>query len=495
MLEGEGSIFFSWHGAVMSKATSSFPATLEREPALSFAREHFGGADLGHVKRNACLLRVAEKICRHPGGTLPHKLANPADYKAMDGLMNRPEVTHASVLAPHLRRTRERIEASKGVVLIVHDTTELDYSGLSIPELGPIGNGRGRGYLCHNSLAVDPERKEVLGLAHQILHHRVPAPVKEGIKAKRERQSRESRLWSQAALALGETPAGVTVVDVADRGADIFEFLATENKLRRTCLVRARHNRLIRVGHDGTGKKIQLFKYLRSLPAQGHKTKSLVERSTGQDRQMKLAISWAAVALEPPKVRQGNYEEKPLAVWGLRLWELAPPKEQTPLEWFLLSTEPVTTLQAAWQRSSWYECRYMVEEYHKGQKTGCAIERMQFETEQALQPMIALLSVVTVLLLNLRLACRQPDAETRKASTVVDPQYEEILRAWRYKTPRAEMTVKEFFMALARLGGHMNRKSDGNPGWLVLWRGWMDLQSMLAGAEAERRRQKKCRVT
>ena len=126
-------------------------------------------------------------------------------------------------------------------------------------------------------------------------------------------------------------------------------------------------------------------------------------------------------------------------------------------------------------------------------KTGCDIERLQFETEQALQPMIALLSVVTVLLLNLRLACRQPDAETRKASEVIDPAYEEILRAWRYRKPRAEMSIKEFFLALGRLGGHMNRKRDGNPGWLVLWRGWTKLQSMLEGAEAERRRQRKCR--
>jgi hypothetical protein len=486
---------FLWHGVVMSESSSAFPATIEREPALNFVREHFGGADLGHVKRNACLLRVAEKICRHPGGTLPHKLANPADYKAMDALMNRPEVTHASVLAPHLRRTRERMEAAKGVVLLVHDTTELDYSGLSIPELGPIGNGGGRGYLCHNSLAVDPERQEVLGLAHQILHHRVCVPAKEGVKAKRERQSRESRLWSQAVLALGEPPAHVGVVDVADRGADIFEFLATEKKLRRTCLVRAWHNRSIRVGHDGTGEKTLLFKYLRSLAAQGQKTKKVFERSTGQEREVKLAIAFAAVALQPPHVRKGDYENKPLAVWGLRIWEPNPPKGQKPLEWFLLCLDPVTTSEVAWQKSAWYACRYMVEEYHKGQKTGCAIEQMQFETEQALQPMIALLSVVTVMLLNLRLACRQPGAETRKASEVVDPQYEEILRAWRYKKPRTEMSVREFFMALARLGGHMNRKSDGNPGWLVLWRGWMDLQSMLTGAEAERRRPKKCRET
>ena len=204
----------------MSEVTAVFPESIEREPALRFVREHFGGADLGHKKRNACLLRVAEKICRHPGGTLPHKLANPADYKAMDALMNRPETTHASVLASHLRRTRERMAAERGVVLLLHDTTTLDYSGLSIPELGPIGNGGGRGYLCHNSLAVSPERKEVLGLANQILHHRVPVGKKEGVKAKRERKSRESLLWGQGVQGI-DLPAGVVVIDVADRGAAV----------------------------------------------------------------------------------------------------------------------------------------------------------------------------------------------------------------------------------------------------------------------------------
>src|SRR4029079_11280803 len=128
-------------------------------------------------------------------------------------------------------------------------------------------------------------------------------------------------------------------------------------------------------------------------------------------------------------VQKGNYKKEPLAVWGLRLWEAKPPKGQKPLEWFVLSTVPVTTEAEACEVSSYYECRYMVEEYHKGQKTGCDIERLQFETEQALQPMIALLSVVAMMLLNLRIACRQPDADKRKASEIVDPQYEEILRA------------------------------------------------------------------
>jgi len=474
----------------MSEPAPAFPTTVAAEPAASFACQHFGAAALGHKKRNACLVRVAEKICRHPGGTLPTKLADPNDYKAMGLLMNREEVTHQSVLASHLGRTRGLIEAAQGVVLVLHDTTDLDYSGLDIPQLGPIGNGGGRGYLCHNSLAVDPRKREVLGLAHQILHARVPAPKNEGVKAKRERKSRESRLWSTAVAALGRPPQGVQVIDVAHRGADIFEFLAKERQLGRRCLVRACYNRSIRVGHDGLGEKTLLFDHLRSLPAEGKQAREVFDRTLGKERQVTLAVAYAAVQLQVPHVKKGEYANEPIPVWAVRVWEPNPPVGQKPLEWFLVDLDEVGSVAAAWQRCSWYECRYMVEEFHKAQKTGCDIERLQFETQQALQPMIALLSVVAVMLLNLRLACRQPDADTRKASEVIDPQYEEILRAWRYKKPRQEMTVKEFFMALARLGGHMNRKSDGFPGWLVLWRGWMKLQSMLQGAEAERRQRK-----
>jgi hypothetical protein len=143
----------------------------------------------------------------------------------------------------------------------------------------------------------------------------------------------------------------------------------------------------------------------------------------------------------------------------------------------------------AWEKEDWYTCRIMVEEYHKAKKTGCQIEDLQFHTEQALQPMIAMLSVVAVMLLNLRLACRHPEADKRSVTELVDPIYEETLRKWRYKTPCGELTVKEYYLALARLGGHMNRKGDGFPGWLTLWRGWTKLHWMVAGVEATLKRQ------
>jgi hypothetical protein len=105
--------------------------------------------------------------------------------------------------------------------------------------------------------------------------------------------------------------------------------------------------------------------------------------------------------------------------------------------------------------------------------------------------MIGLLSVIAVMLLNLRQAAKREDAENRKATEIMDPEYEEVLRSWRHKQPRGELSILEFYMALARLGGHMNRKSDGFPGWLTLWRGWEKLELLVVGAAAERRRKNK----
>jgi hypothetical protein len=459
--------------------------------AQTFAQTHFGAAELGHKGRNRCLLRVAELICRHPGGTLPTKLANPADYDAMDRLMNRPETTHASVLAAHVRRTRTELARRRTPTLVLHDSTTLDYSGLKSVALGPVGNGGGRGYLCHNALAVDPERREVLGLAHQILHRRVQDKRGEGVQAKRERRSRESRLWSEAVEALGTPPPGTRCLDVADRGADVFEFLATEQRLGRACLVRACYNRVIVTTTADGEERTKLFDHLRSLAVQDERQQTLNDPKQRTERQARLAVAWAEVWVQPPHVRRGSYEKKPIRAWAVRVWEVAPPAGATGVEWMLLSLgEEVREAAAAWEKVTWYACRYMVEEYHKAKKTGCQIEDLQFHTEQALQPMIALLSVVAVLLLNLRLAYRHPDADKWPATELVDPIYEETLRSWRYKQERGELTVKEYYLALARLGGHMNRKIDGPPGWLVLWRGWMKLHWMVAGVEATRRRQR-----
>jgi hypothetical protein len=173
----------------------------------------------------------------------------------------------------------------------------------------------------------------------------------------------------------------------------------------------------------------------------------------------------------------------PLAVWLVRVWEINPPEGEERLEWILITNHPVNSFEDAYRVVGWYECRWIIEEYHKGMKTGCQIESPQFTKEVRLQPAIAVLSVVTVKLFQLRDASRRPDAMTRKATTLISPTYVKVLSAWRHKSSNLDWTVHEFYMALARLGGHQNRKGDHPPGWQVIWEGWKELVPMVIGYE------------
>lgn len=193
--------------------------------ASSFGEEHFGQAQLGDKRLTKRLVSVVNRLVRHPEGSFPDKFKNPDELAGFCNLMANPKITHAKVLASHYARTLEVMRQQQGVVLILHDTTVLDYSGLTaIAEWGQVGDGHGRGYYCHNSLAVTP-RRQVLGLAQQLLHRRRRVPKRETRSQRRQRPDRESLWWKKSSQAIPAAPAGQLWVDIADRGADILEFL------------------------------------------------------------------------------------------------------------------------------------------------------------------------------------------------------------------------------------------------------------------------------
>jgi hypothetical protein len=442
----------------------------------TFGEANFGEAQLGDVRRVRRLIDLADSLRRHPGGSLPNKLPSPRKLKALYRFCSRPEVTHEAVLAPHRART-QRLWTEQDTVLIIHDSTELDYSKRkSLSELGSIGGpGRHRGYICHNSLAVLPDDGSVLGLCNQILHKRVKPPQRETKTQLRNRKSRMSRLWLQAVM---ELPADRRLVDVCDRGADTFEFLEHELGSGRRFVVRSSYSRRL-VPESRSIVKRFLHAHLRTQRALGAYSFAVRVQNGLPARQARLSIAAAAVRLVPPQAKKGDHGNEPLPVWAVRVWEPHPPKGQEPLEWFLLTNEPVMSFADARRIVKWYERRWVIEEFHKGMKTGCHVEGLQFRAEERLQPAIVLLSIVALTLLQLRDASRQPDATTKPASHLFSRAYIDMLSAWRHYPVGQEMSVASFFLALARLGGHQNRTCDGRPGWLTLWRGWTKLQIMV----------------
>jgi hypothetical protein len=454
------------------------------ETDLNLGQSIFGHAQLGDQRRTARLVETFNLMRRHPGGTLPDKLSTPADLRAFYRLCDADDVTHAAIIAAARQHTLEQIAGRREPVLVLHDATELDYSSLAslADDLGQIGRGTNRGYICHNVLAVSADTGEVLGLVDQILHHRDEVPEKETLSQHRERETRESLLWLRGTKHL---PAETKLIDVADQGSDTFEFLEHEFRSGRRFVVRACKVRKVYAGHEPVGRRHYLKEYAGSLPELGRFIMDVQAQPGRKARKnAEFIVRCGPVLICPPHGRCGQHGDELLPLHVVQITEADPPAGQKTIDWMLLTNEKTLTFEDAWRVTGWYERRWIAEEYHKAQKTGCQIEDLQFATIARLEPAIALLSIVAVTLLNLRDASRRPDAKTRRATTILAKDYVEVLSHWRYRKLRDDLTIHDFFYALARLGGHQNRKSDHRPGWLVLWRGWTKLQAMLDGYAA-----------
>ena len=250
-------------------------------------------------------------------------------------------------------------------------------------------------------------------------------------------------------------------------------------------MIRACKLRQVYAGHTPVGRRRDLHEYARSLPELGRFTRDVqAQRGRRARSGAEFSLRGGPVLVCRPHAKQGRHGDQPLPRYVVLVTEVAPPQGEKAIVWRLLTNEPVSTWDDAWRVTGWYERRWIVEEFHKAPKTGGPIEDLPFTTPARLEPAIALLSVVAVTRLNLRDASRRPDATTRRATTVVAAGDVEMLSLWRDRKIRNNLTVQECFLALARLGGHQNRKCDHRPGWLVLWRGGTKLQAMLDGYDA-----------
>jgi hypothetical protein len=465
----------------------------------SFGETMFGHAQLGNKRRTERLVALVDQFCAHPGGSLPEKLQSPKDLKALYRLCDRDEVSHATIIASMRTAVLDACRQEDEVV-VIHDGTELDYSTHKSldDQLGQVGRGLKKGYICHTSLVVKPAGREVIGVANQQLHRRSRVDPNETLPQRRNRKSRESRLWLRGTDHL---PADRRFIDVADRGADTFEFLEHEMRSGRRFVIRSHQSRKVSAGHEPSKATQPIRAFVAGFSAIGGRAVDVpAQPRCGRNparkaRRARLLISAAAVLVHPPHARYGEHGNQPLPMWVVRVWEPHPPKGTKAIEWILFTNEPVATLADALRVIGWYETRWVIEEFHKAFKTGCGVENLQFTDTSRLEPMIGVLSAVATTLLNLRAASKLPDAKTRPATDVVDREHVEVLSVWRHKKLQP-LTIHEFFRALARLGGYQDYPSSKSPGWLLLCRGWRELRALVQGDELGRLRDasglKKC---
>lgn len=450
------------------------------------AESYFTGGRIFADKRlDARLGETFNRMACRPEGTLPQKLPKRRELIGGYRMFNNPDVSHPSIIGAHRDRCLKQWADHQGEVLLIHDTTVLDYSGLDVDGLGQVGDGRGMGLYAHHSLAVIPSTGQVMGLMGQILHKRRNVPRGEGRAARLARPDRESLLWKRAVADQPRYPSGWRVTDVSDRGSDITEYLAHELDNGRRFIVRSGHNRNLAdapfAEESGETQVQKLHERLRGLAPMDHQT-VLVSAKNGGHREATVALAWEPVSLLPPRQARGEHGSGPMRMFALIAREPSPPDGTEALEWILLTNRAVDCGRSAREVVADYGCRWMIEDYHKAQKSGCGIEELQMTTRHGLDNAIALLSVLAVHLLKLRCAARDERTREQPARLHEDELMVRLAAGGAKHPDWRAMTVWEYYIAVAKLGGYMLNPRKRPPGWMILWRGYIRLHDMREGA-------------
>jgi hypothetical protein len=457
----------------------------------AWAELNFGDLELGDLRRNQRAITIGAAFAANPGGSIPQLFERWSETKAAYTFFGNPAVTPDEIQVTHRDLVLERM-GQPGFYLLLEDTSEMSWAGQQPrPGLGPVGESKDgkQGFLLHTTLAAkwpeeaqpkEPGRRppvELLGIADQQAVVRQAAPAGE---TRRERllRERESEVWEATTTRLGTAPPEPAIrwVRVCDRGADIYEFLLSCQQEGHGFVVRAAQDRALL---DETGQVGgHLFETARAGAALGEFELELRARPGQAARTAHLSVSATRVCLRAP-YRPGSGPGKlpPIECTVVRVWEGSPPAGVEPLEWILLCDAVVTSFEQAREVALQYAARWLVEEFHKALKTGLGAEKLQLEPGQSLMNAVALMSVVALRLLHLReVARRSPEAPAAHSGLS-----ELELAVLEEKARRPLPTVRDVALALGKLGGHLNRKGDGLPGWITLWRGYLKLQALVEG--------------
>jgi len=453
----------------------------------------FADVDLGDPRRTRRVLRTVENLASKPRVSFPEAMGTEADIEGAYRLMSSRHVTMGALNEAHAEVTAKRASAA-GRVLAIHDTTTFEFKRAEAEEVGYLNTGKA-GFLVHYTLVVNAdESRQPLGIAHVEDFRRTKPPSKRSAKGylKRKRSGaqtvqdpeRESTRWFRGFEATGQLLEGTEVIHVADREGDNYDLLAQAVGQGHRFVIRARV--LTRRVEDADGDLEPLRTVVAGaegvltreveLSARKRDSAPRSSRKARHARPAKLAFSATTVVLRRPRYQSTSLLEE-VEINVVRVFEPNPPPDEDPVEWILLTNEPIATKQDVAAIVDIYRARWLIEECNKALKTGCNYEDRQFESRDSLLTLLAMTFPIAVELLWLRAACRRNPQSP--AGQVLTPLQLKILAKMSSRKLPPRPTVHDALWAVAALGGHM--KTNGEPGWLVLHRGMATLLAYEAG--------------
>jgi hypothetical protein len=449
----------------------------------------FAGVDLGDARRAKRLRRIVTQLDQQPATPFPQALASEADLEGFYRFVRNEQVSFDALLAPHVAATVARV-LGVDEALAVHDTSEFRFGGKRA------GLGRlmqsGHGFLGHFTQLVSADgRRSPLGtIAVESWTRDEPTPSalrqqKKITYAEMHAMPSEQDRWLRGVTAAENAVAGrVSLIHVMDSEADDYALMAALVEAERRWVIRLCYDRKLADVDAGDPSKAKELVAQCAVActrdvnvSRRRKQVGPTTRRRGRPRDERIAT--LAISATPAVFRAPSYirDNPRLAVNIVSVVERDPPTDAEPVEWLLITTEPIDTDEQILKVIDIYRARWVIEEFFKALKTGCAFEQRQLESKHTILNALGMMLPIAWRLLHLRTLSRT--AEDQPGRLVLSELELQVLRHASKKPLPADPTVMDVLLAVARLGGHL--RSNGAPGWLVLGRGYQDLMMMVAG--------------
>jgi hypothetical protein len=423
-------------------------------------------------------------------------LGSDAALEAFYRFINNRSFGAEDIVAPHFAATAKRAAEAK-VVVAVHDTTLVEY-GTKRKDLGVTTRKSGaHGFVAQVTLLLSEAEGLPLGVGSLETLKRSGEKwakrKKEGQRGHvhRDDSGRESLRWIRGVEAVEAARQDrFSVIHVTDAEGDFFELFSHLDALNTRFVIRA--GQLDRTVQTSEGER-KLREVLDALSPKTwreievcerkHPPRSVARSTLRRHPERDARIARVAIASTPVTLKGTKYsgiKTDPFQVNVVRVWEPRPPKGQPAVEWVLVTTERASSASALKHVVDIYRLRWTIEEYFKALKTGCALEKRQVESYEALRKVLALFIPIAYRLLLLRGLERQ-DSGAPAHRAFSETELHIMANAPSNRNLQPPRSVADALKHLARLGGHI--KNNGPPGWQTLGWGYEKLLTLRLGWE------------
>lgn len=466
-------------------------------------------ADLKDKRLNDRLREVLSQLAARPTASIPAACGGRAEMVGAYRLFDNEKATFEEIVGAHADATRKRVTAQP-VVVLAQDTTEIDLTRpkAQVEGAGPLDGNSRRGALLHPLHAFTPDGTP-LGTLYAKAWVRgeetVCASLSRSERASTPIEDKESHRWietlSQAQTEAARCPS-TRVICVADSEADIYEFVVQAMKEPRPCewIVRACQDRALAVENSGEqGEKrlrgsllSQPVVFTKTIKVRGRQPKVSCEtrgrRQPRQSRQAEVEVRAGRITLRPPW--RADRKLPAVTVNAVLVREINPPPGDEPVEWLLLTSLPVDTIEQVAQVVQYYCVRWMIEVFFRVLKSGCHVEERRFEhIDRSLTCLAVYLISAWRTLYVCRLGRSCPDLS---CEAVFEPaEWKSVWKVVRREDPPSDPPPLGMMVRLiAQLGGYVNRKRTDPPGPQTVWIGLQRMHDFalcweLFGPEAE----------